>query len=82
MKIKPNIFSNLIAVIPIHLMCISFVGERGYELHIASENCVPVYKKLADIGRKYGLKDAGFRAYNSLNCEAGLIHFDHVKSFT
>lgn len=53
---------------------ISFVGELGYELHIASEDCVSTYKKLVDIGQKYGLKDAGFRAYNSLNCEAGAMH--------
>lgn len=58
-----------------HIARISFVGELGYELHIPSENCVPAYKKLVDIGRKYGLKDAGFRAYNSLNCEAGAIYF-------
>lgn len=58
------------------IMRISFVGELGYELHIASENCVPTYKKLVDVGEKYGLKNAGFRAYNSLNCEAGLIHSD------
>lgn len=65
-----------------HIMRISFVGELGYELHIASENCVPAYKKLVDIGQKYGLKDAGFRAYNSLNCEAGSKHqYDrnHIK---
>lgn len=56
-----------------HVMRFSSVGELGYELHIASENCVSAYKKLVDIGQKYGLKDAGFRAYNSLNCEAGSI---------
>lgn len=62
-----------------HIARISFVGELGYELNIASENCGPVYKKLVDIGQKCGLKDAGFRAYNSLNCEAGSIHFNHIK---
>lgn len=58
------------------ILRISFVGELGYELHIASENCLSIYRRLVDIGQKYGLKDAGFRAYNSLNCEAGAITFN------
>lgn len=57
----------------------SFVGELGYELHIESDHCVPAYKQLTDIGRKYGLKDAGFRAYSSLNCEAGSIQFNRTQ---
>lgn len=69
----------------------SSVGESGYELHIENQNCVAIYKRVIDIGQKYGLKNAGFRAYNSLNCEAGisLIMFfvmcfskEHKKSFS
>lgn len=60
------------------IMRISFVGELGHELHIANEHCVPIYRRLVEINQKYGhgLNDAGFRAYNSLNCEAGVIEFN------
>lgn len=56
---------------PIRMMRTNAIQELGYELHIDNENCVPVYKKVMDIGKKYGLKNAGFRTFNSLNCEAG-----------
>lgn len=72
----------MFTAIPMSILRNSFVGELiGYELHVESENCVPTYKKLIDIGRKYGLKNAGFRAYNSLNCEAGSIQkFDRMMN--
>lgn len=72
----------IVTVIPMRIMRISFVGELGYELHMANENCVSTYKKLVDIGRKYGLNDAGFRAYNSLNCEAGAIRIQYACCVT
>lgn len=53
-------------------MRVSSVGELGYELHLEARHCVTVYNKLMKIGVKYELKNAGFRALNSLNCENGL----------
>lgn len=53
-------------------MHISSTGELGYELHMEIDECVNVYNQLMDIGLQYGLKNAGFRAYNSLNCEKGI----------
>lgn len=47
------------------------MGELGYELHLENAECVNVYKKLMEIGTQFGLKNAGFRALNSLNCEKG-----------
>lgn len=52
-------------------MRLNSLDELGFELHIDNENCVSLYKMLMNIGSKYGLKNAGFRAFNSLNCEAG-----------
>lgn len=59
----------------VRIMHISSIGDLGYELHIENKECVSVYKKLLEIGSKYGLKNAGFRAYNSLNCEKGIYNF-------
>lgn len=47
------------------------MGELGYELHMERAECVRVYNQLMDIGMQYGLTNAGFRAFNSLNCEKG-----------
>lgn len=46
-------------------------GAPGYELHMDQEDCLSIYKRLMEVGIKYGLKNAGFRAYNSLNLEIG-----------
>ena len=53
----------------------SFVGELGWELHIPSESCVPVYQALHQVGQKYGLVNAGYRAIDSLSMEKGYPHW-------
>uniref|UniRef100_A0A1Y1MDL9 Sarcosine dehydrogenase, mitochondrial n=1 Tax=Photinus pyralis TaxID=7054 RepID=A0A1Y1MDL9_PHOPY len=53
------------------ILRISFVGELGYELHIPYSSCIPVYNKLADAGRSFDMKLAGYRARYSLHCEKG-----------
>lgn len=65
----------------VRIMHISSMGELGYELHLENEECVSVYRQLMEIGSQYGLKNAGFRALNSLNCEKGIL-FRILNSFT
>lgn len=50
---------------------LSFIGELGYELHIPVASCIPVYNKIADAGRSFGMRYAGYRALYSLSCEKG-----------
>lgn len=50
---------------------ISYVGELGYELHIANEDCSQIYNKLMAIGSNYGVNNAGYRAFYSLGLEKG-----------
>lgn len=69
-----------LVALPIRMMRTNAIKELGYELHIDNENCVPVYKKVMDIGIKYGLKNAGFRTFNSLNCEAGYNQYSKKYS--
>lgn len=47
-------------------------GELGYELCVGREDSNDLYKSVKNIGLKYNLKDAGYRAFSSLNCEKGL----------
>lgn len=56
-------------------MRVSSAEELGYDFHLKNEDCVTVFKKMMEIGSKYGLKNGGFRAFNSLNCEKGSNYY-------
>ncbi|CAG9859919.1 unnamed protein product [Phyllotreta striolata] len=56
---------------------VSYIGELGYEIHIPLASCVPVYKRLIEAGRGFDLKNAGFRALDSLSCEKGYHSMNH-----
>lgn len=49
----------------------SFVGELGFHLHIPKIHCVSVYNTIMEAGTSLGLKNGGFRAFNSLTLEYG-----------
>lgn len=50
---------------------LSFVGELGYELHLPNENALAVYDAIMKVGSKYGVRNAGYRAIDSLSIEKG-----------
>ncbi|KAK8776628.1 hypothetical protein V5799_030030 [Amblyomma americanum] len=50
---------------------LTFVGEMGWELHIPSVSCVPVYTAIIQAGKAFGLVNAGYRAIDSLSMEKG-----------
>ena len=50
---------------------LTFVGELGWELHVPAENMVTVYDALKQAGADAGLRDAGYRAIDSLRLEKG-----------
>lgn len=54
---------------------IGYTGERGYELLIKSQDAVALWTHLTDEGQRFGLKECGFSAANSLRIEAGYILF-------
>jgi len=54
---------------------VSFVGELGWELHIPEHSCLPVYLALQEVGHKYGMVNAGYRAIDSLSIEKGYPHW-------
>ena len=56
---------------PVRAMRITFVGELGWELHVPSEYMVQVYDALKAAGGDFGLRDAGYRATDSLRLEKG-----------
>ena len=56
---------------PVRALRITFVGELGWELHIPSEYALTVYDALVEAGTRFGLRDAGYRAIDSLRLEKG-----------
>lgn len=56
---------------PVRALRVTFVGELGWELHIPSEYLTHVYDSLKTEGVKFDLKDAGYRAIDSLRLEKG-----------
>ncbi|MEO0567301.1 MAG: FAD-dependent oxidoreductase [Pseudomonadota bacterium] len=60
-----------IAGAPVQALRISYVGELGWELHLPVEYAIAVYEALHEAGVEYGLKDAGYRAIETLRLEKG-----------
>jgi 4-methylaminobutanoate oxidase (formaldehyde-forming) len=56
---------------------ITYVGELGYELYIASEFAQSVYDEMLAAGRPFGLRLAGYHAMNSLRMEKAYRHWGH-----
>ena len=50
---------------------ITYVGELGFELHVAVADAPIVYRELFKHGASLGLKNAGYRAIESLRLEKG-----------
>ena len=60
-----------VAGAPVRAVRITFVGELGWELHVATEYMLTVYDALKAAGAAHGLCDAGYRAIDSLRLEKG-----------
>lgn len=56
---------------PVRAIRITFVGELGFELHVPTEYMVTVYDALKAAGADMGLREAGYRAIESLRLEKG-----------
>ncbi len=56
---------------------ITYLGELGYELFIASEQAVHVYDLIVAAGETFGLRHAGLKALASLRMEKGYRDYGH-----
>ncbi len=62
-----------IGAAPVLAMRTAFTGELSFELHIPSEYAIHVYTVLHEAGGEFGIRDAGYRAINTLRMEKGLV---------
>ncbi|MCV6601388.1 MAG: aminomethyltransferase family protein, partial [Cohaesibacter sp.] len=60
-----------IAGCPVQALRVTYVGELGWELHLPVEYAQSVYSALMEAGQPLGLKNAGYRAIESLRLEKG-----------
>lgn len=60
-----------IAGCPVKALRVTYVGELGWELHLPVEYATSVYQAIFKAGEKFGLKNAGYRAIESLRLEKG-----------
>ncbi|MEY8841830.1 glycine cleavage T C-terminal barrel domain-containing protein, partial [Cribrihabitans sp. XS_ASV171] len=60
-----------IAGCPVRALRVTYVGELGWELHLPVEYATTVYAALMEAGADLGLRDAGYRAIESLRLEKG-----------
>ena len=56
---------------------ITFVGELGWELYVATEFMQHVYDTIVRGGAEFGIVHAGYHALNSLRMEKGYRHWSH-----
>lgn len=60
-----------IAGCPVRALRITYVGELGWELHLPVEYATAVHAALTAAGAEFGLRDAGYRAIETLRLEKG-----------
>ena len=54
---------------------IGYVGELGWELHVPMDCAAHVYELLWEAGREFGIRNAGYRAIDSLRMEKGYLYW-------
>jgi len=60
-----------IAHIPALLMRVGFVGEWGYEIHVAAESAPALWDALMEAGKPFGIQPFGVEAQRLLRLEKG-----------
>lgn len=60
-----------LAACPVMALRITYVGELGWELHMPTEYAVTVFDALHAVGAQHGLRNAGYRAIETLRLEKG-----------
>ena len=58
-----------VAGVPVRAMRVSYAGELGWELHVASGSLLTVYDAVMEAGAEFDIANIGTRALNSLRME-------------
>jgi len=69
-----------VAGISVTAIRVSYIGELGWELHVASSDAVKLYETLRDAGDQFGLRLVGNQAISAMRIEKGFRAFGHELS--
>lgn len=58
-----------IAGVPVLALRVTYVGELGWELHVPVEFALTLYEILMELGERFGIANAGYRAIETLRLE-------------
>lgn len=64
-----------IGMAPVLAVRLTYVGELGWELHVPVEYALYVYEQLKRAGEAHGIRDAGYRAIDSLRMEKKYLYW-------
>lgn len=64
-----------IGMAPVTAARIGYVGELGWELHMAAEFAPHVYEVLKAAGAAHGIADVGYKAIETLRLEKGYLYW-------
>jgi sarcosine dehydrogenase len=60
---------------PVLAIRVTYIGELGYELYMPPEYAARLYESLWEAGRDLGIRNAGYRAIDSLRLEKGYCYW-------
>jgi sarcosine dehydrogenase len=86
MRVSDDDFSNegfafgqcrevVIGYAPALALRVTYIGELGYELYMPPEYAGGVYEHLREAGQDLGIRNAGYRAIDSLRLEKGYCYW-------
>ena len=61
-------------------IAVSYIGEAGWELHVKSDEVVPIYRMLQDVGADFGIRLIGTQAISAMRIEKGFRAYGHEIS--
>ncbi len=64
-----------VGLAPVLAARLTYIGELGWELHMPVEYAVHVYEILQEAGAEYGIRNAGYRAIDSLRIEKRYLYW-------
>ena len=64
-----------LALAPVRVTRVTYVGELGYELHVPVEYALHLYEELRRTGQDLGVSNAGYRAIESCRLEKRYLYW-------
>lgn len=66
-----SVIETIIAGVPVTALRVSYVGELGWELHVASGHLTGLYQAIWSAGQSHGICNFGSYALNAMRIEKG-----------